>query len=66
MNYLQLVNGVLMRMREDTVSTVVSSDPVVAIVAAHVNDAKRIVEDAHLWNAERYEWTISSVVGQDT
>ena len=66
MNYLQLVNGVLMRMREDTVSTVTSSDPVVAIVAAHVNDAKRIVEDAHLWNAERYEWTISSVVGQDT
>ena len=55
-----------MRMREDTVTTVASSDPVVAIVAAHVNDAKRLVEDANLWNAERYEWTISTVVGQDT
>ena len=66
MNYLQLVNGVLMRMREDTVTTVASSDPVVAIVAAHVNDAKRLVEDANLWNAERHEWTIPAVVGQDT
>lgn len=62
MTYLELVNEVLKRMREDTVENVVSNDDVVAdMVTALVNDAKRVVEDAHTWNALRYEWLTNTV-----
>lgn len=65
MTYLELVNGVLTRMREDTVTTIAgASDPVVLIVADLVNDAKRTVEDSHTWNSLRYEWTFDTVVDQ--
>ena len=65
MTYLQLVNGVLSRMREDTVITVASSgDVIVDIVADLVNDAKRLVEDAHTWNSLRDEWTFTESNGQ--
>lgn len=65
MNYLDLVNAVLIRLREDTVTTVANlTDPVVEIVASHINDAKRIVEDAHTWNSQRYEWSVTTVDGQ--
>ena len=64
MTYLELVNGVLTRMREDTVGTLASTDdPVVQIVMDHVNDAKRLVEDAHTWNALRTEWTFTTQDG---
>jgi hypothetical protein len=45
MTYLQLVNKVLTRLREDTVSTV-SQNTYSALVGEFVNDAKRLVEDA--------------------
>jgi hypothetical protein len=65
MTYLELVNGVLTRMREDTVTTLAGeSDPVVLIVADLVNDAKRTVEDSHTWNSLRYEWDFTTVPGQ--
>lgn len=65
MTYLELVNGVLTRMREDTVLTLAGeTDPVVLIVADLVNDAKRTVEDSHTWNALRNEWTFTEVAGQ--
>lgn len=65
MTYLELVNGVLTRMREDTISTIAGNDdPVVVIVADLINDAKRTVEDAHTWNSLRYEWTFTEVDGQ--
>lgn len=65
MNYLDLVNGVLTRMREDTVTTLSGeTDPVVLIVADLVNDAKRTVEDSHTWNSLREEWTFTEVSGQ--
>ena len=65
MTYLELVNGVLTRMREDTVTSLSGeTDPVVLIVADLVNDAKRTVEDSHTWNALRNEWTFTEVSGQ--
>jgi len=60
--YLELVNEVLKRMREDTIDTVAGVDDVVAeMVTSLVNDAKRSVEDAHTWNALRYEWDIDTI-----
>lgn len=62
MTYLQLVNEVLKRLREDTVTNVVSNADVVAdMVVSLVNDAKRTVEDAHTWNVLNYEWSIPTV-----
>ena len=67
MNYLDITNQVLLRLREDPITTVLGQlDPVVQIVLSHVNDAKRLVEDAHTWNSQRYEWTVTTVAGQDT
>ena len=65
MTYLELVNGVLTRMREDTVTTLSGvTDPVVLIVADLVNDSKRAVEDSHTWNSLRHEWNFQEVAGQ--
>lgn len=50
MTYLQLVNAVLKRMREATVSTV-SANALSSLVGEFVNDAKRVVEDAWQWQA---------------
>lgn len=67
MTYLQLVNEVLSRLREDTVTTLSGSDdPVVNLVKDFVNDAKQLVEDEHTWNALRTEWPISTIQGADT
>lgn len=65
MTYLELVNAVLTRMREDSVDTVQSiDDEVVRIVADLVNDAKRKVENSWRWNNLRYEWELGLVVDQ--
>ena len=66
MTYLQLVNGVLSRLREDEVASVSNSDVVANLVADFVNDAKRLVEDAHTWNALRTEWSITTASGTHT
>ncbi len=47
--YLQLVNNVLLRLRENEVSNV-SDTPYSGLIGILVNDAKREVEDAHDWN----------------
>jgi len=61
MNYLELVNGVLMRLREPEIPTVrVHEDPVANLAKTFVNDAKRYVEAAHGWNATRYLWQFST------
>lgn len=52
MTYLNLVNNVLRRLREDSVSTV-SENTYSLMVGDFVNDAKRIVEDATDWSALR-------------
>ena len=57
MTYLDLVNGVLMRLREPDVSTVrVHTNPVVNLVKTFVNDSKKYVEACHGWNATRNVW----------
>ena len=57
MTYLELVNAVLVRMREDTVTTLTgSTDNVVLLVKAFVNDAKRLCEAATTWNCLNAEW----------
>lgn len=49
MTYLELVNSVLRRLREDTVNTVNEND-YSALVGEFVNDAKRLVEDSWSWS----------------
>ena len=64
MNYLQIVNGVLDRLREpQTVTVRTMDDPVVNVVKHFVNDAKRHVEAAHGWNATRRVWEFNTIAG---
>lgn len=48
--YLELVNDILVRMREPEVSTV-QENTLSKLVGKLVNDAKRQVEDAYAWNS---------------
>jgi hypothetical protein len=48
--FLDVVNNVLMRLREPTVTSV-NDTPYASMVGVFVNDAKRDVEDAYDWNA---------------
>ena len=49
MTYLELVNDVLVRLRETTVVTV-SETSYSSLIGKFVNDAKRQIEDAYAWN----------------
>lgn len=54
MTYLQLINNVLVRLREETITeNQIDSDPYLRSIGAHVNDAKDRVEDAWVWGALR-------------
>ena len=65
MTYLELVNGVLTRLREPlAVTTAQREDPVINLAKDFVNDAKRHVEMAHRWNATRKQWVFSTSIGQ--
>jgi hypothetical protein len=50
MNYIQLVNSVLRRLRETEVSSV-SDNAYSKLIGDFVNDAKRNVEDSYNWNS---------------
>lgn len=50
MTYLQLVNDVLVRLREAEV-TAVTDNAYSKLIGKYINDAKRQVEDAYNWNA---------------
>jgi hypothetical protein len=50
MQYIQLVNSVLRRLRETEVSSV-ADNAYSKMIGEFVNDAKRQVEDAYAWNA---------------
>jgi hypothetical protein len=50
MNFISLVNDVLVRLREPEASSV-SDTAYVKLIAKFVNDSKRVVEDAYNWNA---------------
>jgi hypothetical protein len=59
MTYLELVNDVLIRLRETQVTTTVLT-PYSTLIAKFVNDAKRQVEDAYNWNALNQTVTITT------
>jgi hypothetical protein len=62
MQYIQLVNSVLRRLRETEVSSV-ADNAYSKMIGEFVNDAKRQVEDAYAWNA--LSDTLSAVTATD-
>lgn len=62
MTYLNLVNSVLRRLREDEITTVSESD-YSRLIGDFVNDAKRQVEDAWDWSAIRSTFELTTVNG---
>ena len=62
MTYLELVNDVLVRLRETTVSTV-SETNYSTLIGKFVNDAKRQIEDAFAWNVLGTTITLSTTAG---
>jgi hypothetical protein len=60
--YLQLVNDVLIRLRENEVTSV-SDNAYSKLIGKYVNDSKRITEDSYNWNA--LSDTLSAVTGSD-
>jgi len=62
MTYLEIVNNVLRRLREDEVSTIAETS-YSALVGDFVNDAKQIVENSHSWSAMRTAIDFDTVSG---
>jgi hypothetical protein len=62
MTYLNIVNNVLRRLREDEVSSV-QSTAYSKMIGDFVNDAKSMVEDAWDWTALRNTLTVETVEG---
>jgi hypothetical protein len=62
MTYLELVNDVLARLREQTVATV-NATPYSTLIGKFVNDAKRQVEDAFPWNVLGKDITVTTTAG---
>lgn len=62
MTYLQLVNAVLRRLREDQAGTVYESD-YTQMIGDFVNDAKRQVEDSWDWGALRQDIDVLTIAG---
>lgn len=62
MTYLQLINDVLIRLRETQVST--STETAYStLIGRFVNDAKRQIEDAYGWNVLGQTITITTTAG---
>ena len=62
MTYLELVNDVLIRLREPTVATVTATS-YSTLIGKFVNDAKRQIEDAFSWNVLGTTITITTSNG---
>ena len=62
MTYIELVNDVLIRLREPTVTTVVINS-YSTLIGKFVNDAKRQIEDAFAWNVLGTTITLSTTSG---
>ena len=62
MTYLELINDVLVRLRETTVTTVTETS-YSTLIGKFVNDAKRQVEDAYAWNVLGTTITLSTTSG---
>jgi len=65
MTYLELVNAVLRKLREEPAATVNETD-YTALIGAFVNDAKRLVEDSWDWSALRTTQEFLTTAGTDT
>jgi hypothetical protein len=65
MTYLQIVNSVLARLREDQVTSVSATD-YSRLIGKFVNDAKRQVEDAWKWDAMSKTLPLTTAVGVST
>lgn len=65
MTFIELVNEVLKRLRERSVSTV-DQTTYSSMVGAFINDAKHTVESAWDWSANRVIEDITTVPGQST
>lgn len=61
MTYKDLVNSVLIRLRENEVTSV-SQNSYSKLIGELVNDAKRIVEDSWDWHSLRTTFTINTLV----
>jgi hypothetical protein len=64
MTYLNIVNNILRRLREDEVSSVTEST-YSTMVGDFVNDAKRIVEDAYQWSALRTDVDVTTTASDN-
>ena len=62
MTYLELVNDVLVRLRESTVTTVPET-AYSSLIGKFVNDAKRQIEDSYTWNVLSQTVTITTTGG---
>jgi hypothetical protein len=62
MTYLEIVNAVMVRLREPTVSTV-ALNSYSNLIGKFVNDAKRQVEDAYDWNVLGQEINVTTTSG---
>lgn len=62
MTYLNLINSVLRRLREDEVTTVGESD-YSKLIGDFVNDAVQTVENAWDWTVLRNTYTVNTVAG---
>ena len=62
MTYLQIVNNILRRLRERTVSSV-NETAYSSLVAMFVNDAQEIVENSYNWSALRTSLTVNTTDG---
>lgn len=65
MTYLELVNAVLRKLREDEVTTVAESD-YSKLIGDFINDAVQAVENAWDWTALRHTYSIITVAGTST
>jgi hypothetical protein len=65
MTYLDLINNVLRRLREDTVDTANATD-YSHLIGDLVKDAKKVVENSFDWTALRDSITVNTVSGTDT
>ena len=62
MTYLELVNDVLVRLREPVVATY-NETTYSTLIGKFVNDAKRQIEDAYAWNVLGQTITVSTTSG---
>lgn len=62
MTYIDLINNVLRRLREDTVTTIDDS-AYSLMVGDFINDAKRLCEDATDWSALRQTLAVTTTQG---